>query len=724
MRRAAQAVLLLVALCLALVAAAAVRLAFLAPERIERALAAAVHAAGGAPARAAGGAALATVATVGGVDWSYAPFPAARLRDVRIRLPGCGASGSAEIAPRGALDCELHVPRATLGLSAPGLVFGRLVVRSATIEAPVLRVMAASEPAHAGRDEAGGPASRFAERFEPASPEAALGQPNDDGDVMLAVTRARFSDGRIVAEAWRAEALEGHVRLRADAAIELALRGQADGLGPIEQARLALWPISMHDEKAWNLSLHLPSLDLAALALALDTAGPVPQGRADVRVDLAGRGATPEEGDVAVDVVDLHWGDGSLGAEGALRLRAAVGGRLALTLDELAWASGTLAKPGGAPLELSARLPSEWPPPRIDALRVESPAIRFEGALAMEVPSQAPALLTGEALEIDLAALGDWWRSDAPLRPASGMITASDLRVELGGHEPGRTLHARLALAGAAVALRSFEGDDAGGAREAAPRTPRGASASERPGAARPLPPSPVPPLRIALDGPVAIDRGVLSTPGLDARIGGAPLALDGSVDPFGRRFALHLVTAGLELGDLLGAATTEPALLGRLEGEARLAGGAELRSLRGEGRFDLRDAHIPGAAFPWPVEAQDPRWTSGDEDDSFDRLAGTFSIADGVASIDRVHFEHPYVSALLRGDVDLAARQLDLAGELEIREELDLGLGGEGERRVLGLRRIHGPLSDPRFEFADDEVRAVMHGYAQRLREREASLP
>jgi hypothetical protein len=489
-------------------------------------------------------------------------------------------------------------------------------------------------------------------------------------------TRIAIEDGSVESGPWRLARVEASGGLGLDLAATLELEAEAPGLGRLVDGVVELSGLAA-GETGWSVGATLLDVDLAELARRTGLAAQV-RGRAGLVLRAEGTGERLTGGQLELTVPDAGIHGGGFDLLGRVALEAELGGRWQLDLGGAELGLGDfLRKPLGEELVLTALVDTALPPREIREIRLRSRPLSADATLQLE--DGGPRLAV-EAARADLALLRPWWQS--AWHPLSGAVT-----IHGGELAPAEgTLRVRGALAAVALPL---PGPLLAAQEEAV----------------------------VALDGPFAVEGSEIGSEGLSLGIADQRVALGGRFDVASRSFELQLEAGDLDVGRVLTALSGQAVLEGRLGAEASLSGGPELDSLRGSGHFELADGRIPEADFPWPVEAQDPRLTSGEEGREFDLLEGRFALADGSARFRQLSFWHPYLNAHLRGDVGLADGALDLRGELEISEELDAGLGGGGRRRTLPVRHVSGTLRDPRFDMDRDVLTATFRQYADNLR-------
>lgn len=503
-------------------------------------------------------------------------------------------------------------------------------------------------------------------------------------------TRVAIAQGSVELGPWRLERVEAAGALGLDLGVSLEIEAEAPGLGRLRDGFVELSGAT-GGEAEWSGRATLDQVDLAALARAAEVPAQL-RGRGRLVLRAEGVGARLGGGELELVVPDAGIHADGFALLGRVELHAALGKRWELDLSEAELVLGeVLSKPLGEELVLSALPDARLPPRAVREIRLRSEALALDAALDVE---STGIRVSVEGAHVDLALLRPWWRT--PWHPLAGevVIHGADFASE------SRSLRLDGALASVSLplpALAEAVGDAASGVADA-----------PSPDASREA---------VTLDGPFGLEGTQLESGGLTIAVAGQEAGLRGHLDLASRGFDLDVETDALDVGRVLGALSGRAVLEGQLSAQASVRGRRERASWRGHGRFELADGRIPDADFPWPVEVHDPRLATGQEGREFDWLAGRFVLADGSLRFDELAFQHPYLGAHLRGDVALSDGALDLAGELEISEELDVGLGGEGRRRTLPVRRVSGTLRDPRFDMDRDVVSAAFQGYADRLR-------
>jgi hypothetical protein len=604
-------------------------------------------------------AALARPVSAERAELAWWPLPRLELANVRVG----DASGGLELS----VD-ELHVD-----LSLPGLAVGEVLLRSFHCVRPHLRL--------GGRS-----ASLLSVGTSPVagSPRSAsrAGSPDGEQAFRLALTRIAVEDGRVEAGPWRLERVQAAGGLGVDLAVELEVEAEAPGLGRLREGVFSLSGLAT-GETEWSARGTLDELELAELARAAGFAAEI-EGHGRLRVRAVGAGDRLTGGELELVVPAASLEARGFRLLGPLALSAALGGTWQLDLGEAELQLGDLlSKPAGEKLTLSARPDASLPPREVREIQIRSAALRLDASARFD---ENGARVRVDGARADFAAMRPWWRT--PWHPIRGS----------------------LAVRGAEIAIPAGELRVDGAFESVALPSPAIAGAADAAPAAEP-------PAALVLDGSFAVRDGRVESDRLDVGVGGQWAEIRGYFDVPSQTFEAALLAEDLDVGRALAALAGEAVLEGRLDAAASVGGGLALDTWVGQGRFELADARIPQADFPWPVEALDPRVATGEEGRAFDSLAGRFFVVDGRLQLDELSFWHPYLSAHLHGDVALADGALDLAGELEISEELDAGLGGEGRRRSLPVRSVSGSVRDPRFDMDGDAVRATFRSYAESLR-------
>jgi hypothetical protein len=428
----------------------------------------------------------------------------------------------------------------------------------------------------------------------------------------------------------------------------------------------------------WSARAALEDLDLAGLGAQLGAAAEL-GGHGRLALSAEGRGTAVTGGELTLAVPDAAIRGPGFALLGGIDLEARQGGPWRLDLGRAELRVGELlVKPVGAELVVSAEPDPELPPRAIRSIRLRSEPVVLDAEARL---AGAGAGVDVSGGRIDLARLAAWWQG--AWRPLGGSVAIET--AHFGAR--GGAFELEGAFEGARVSLP-----------EAAGAAPAGAESA-------------------ALSGPFALRGTSLESSGLELALADQRAVLQGRFDLATHAFDADFEADSLDVGRILAAFSGSPALEGRLSARASLSGAGNLDSIQGNGSFSIEKGRIPGADFPWPVEVQDPRLVTGDENRSFDSLGGRFFVVHGVAQFDQLFFHHPYLSAYLGGNVRLSDGSLDLRGELELSEELDAGLGGEGRRRVLPVKHVGGRLSDPQFEMDREAMAATFGGYAAAMR-------
>jgi hypothetical protein len=354
-------------------------------------------------------------------------------------------------------------------------------------------------------------------------------------------------------------------------------------------------------ETEWSGQATVDGLQLAELARAAGLAARI-EGVGRLRVRAAGAGERLTGGELELVVPAAALEAPGFRLLGPVALSAELGGTWQLDLGEAELQLGdVLSKPAGLGLVLSARPDPGLPPREVREIRLRSDALSLDAAAQVGEDGLRARV---DAARADFAALRPWWRT--AWHPIGGSVAIHAAEIA--------TPDGELRVDGALQSV-SFPAPAIGGAEDAAP-------AAESPAA-------------IVLDGPFAVRDGRAGSEGLAVGVGGQWAEIAGHFHVPSQTFDVRLVADDLDVGRAVAALWGEAVLEGRLSAAASLGGGLALESWVGQGRFELADARIPQADFPWPVEAQDPRVATGEEGREFDSLSGRFFVVDGRLRLD-----------------------------------------------------------------------------------------
>lgn len=177
-------------------------------------------------------------------------------------------------------------------------------------------------------------------------------------------------------------------------------------------------------------------------------------------------------------------------------------------------------------------------------------------------------------------------------------------------------------------------------------------------------------PSRIAATGKDGRLDAELEVAALAGGTGSMTLGIDARQTP--SRFALGIKTADNDSRKLLPALAGIGWLSGQVSLSAELAGTGDTQqeifgTLKGTAEITLTDGAVAGLAIPallgeasqrvvegWPGSGEAART-------AFNALEARFTVADGIAAVDRLSFVSPELNMTARGDIDLLRRALDL---------------------------------------------------------------
>ena len=330
--------------------------------------------------------------------------------------------------------------------------------------------------------------------------------------------------------------------------------------------------------------------------------------------------------------------------------------------------------------------------------------------------------------DLELVSGGRTLRGDVEVVPHGAGLTirrlslgAGDATIEVTGEitnvaGPVGTLTARAGTLDL-FELLDFAGDFAGGALDGTPASaaaPRAAAMN----------------LTASLEANRAI-MGTLVLEGLNgqARLTDDRLALDpidfrvfdgaysGSLDiglAESRDIRVRAALSGIDMAAFTAFAGLPGVMTGRLAGTLDVTGrglspAGIARSAQGSGRLDITDGSIKGLGLVRAVVVAtsmradaDPGSSVSDGAEPFSRLGATVAIGDGFARTSDLRFESDDVLMSARGHVALDGHAIDLAGPLQLSDELSKQAGRDLVRytqqdgRVTIPARVTGSADNP----------------------------
>ncbi|MFC7703964.1 AsmA family protein [Plastorhodobacter daqingensis] len=174
-----------------------------------------------------------------------------------------------------------------------------------------------------------------------------------------------------------------------------------------------------------------------------------------------------------------------------------------------------------------------------------------------------------------------------------------------------------------------------------------------------------------------------------------------------------NLVASEIGMQPLLATLVGQDRLIAPLSGRLRFLGSgpsvaAIMASLSGEGAFALGQGAIVGLDLVGMLRRLDMSYVGEGSRTIFDRITGSFTIAEGVLRNDDLAFSAPLMQATGSGRIDLGPQQLDyrLVTTALARED------GSGGLRVPFL--IDGPWADPRIRL---DLEGIARGRAEEER-------
>ncbi len=600
---------------------------------------------------------------VGAFDFSLLPAPAVRLQAVRVG------------GPTPAEPSLLEVDDVRVRVALLPLLIGRVVLSTLEVHAPRVHL----ELDDTGRpllpDLEGAkqpPASQGVAGAEEASADAS------DGRFPLAVRAIEISDGRLEAGPWQVVDLNLRGRLRLDGSAQLRFDADLPGLATLREARLELEGL-FGDNPSGSASVELGQADLAAVGRLLEFE-PELAGQLDgpLRVSFSEGKLWPEQARLSGRALRVELEGVSL--EGDVTLVAERGGSLALDLTRSRVRIGQLFdKPRGVALTLDGTLGTATDLSALGALRVALGPNRVP--LELDLAGAPPAVVV-QATTLDLAPLAELVQIEW-MAGLSGQLQLDRWQVEL---EP-------LAFSGKAQ-LRDV-------------RLPleRGT---------------------LALSGPLSASGSTLELGRLDVAIGDQVAGLSGTYDLRSGRLSLEGNLEGADVEALGGALVGSQDLAGTLDTRFEVNGPPDLRGLLGRGSFAIREGRIRGfslieqllgdlAALPVLVAQLKGKDLSRYHEEEFQLLSADWRLRDAKLLSENLTLQYRHSTAYLHGSIGLLDGALNLAGRVEISEELDATLAeqAQGQARVIPIAGISGTLSRPRVRIDASTLASLAATYA-----------
>jgi len=490
-------------------------------------------------------------------------FPlAVSIRDAALELGG---------------DRRLAIDELRFRLSPLPLVAGEIVLRSVDVLRP--------------RVEAGSVA--------PASWPQGAG-------LALAVTTLSLRDGAL--------ALGGHeltgvrATLTPQPGARAELTAELPGVAKIDRAELELLG---GPGAAWRMRGRIGDVELDKLPWTKSL--PDPWGSARGAFSAAGHAGDVESGELVLESADLNANGSLLHATGRARVTLDLSSAFLLDLSAASLrVAGVAEKPAGAILRVSGHVAPPLDAWRVDDLRIESEALRGEGAL-----DAAAGSFEVRRASLDLAALAAW--SPAAWLPRAGAIELANGRIV--GHPLALDLVGRLR-------------DVAFGVRG----------------------------VTITANGPAALRGTTLSSPGLQVTLAGEAASARGEWDWQAQQVHAVLEVKGARIGPVAEAVWGHKDVSGRLYGRLEVAGPADPVKLNGPGEFELLDGELPNISIARTAglikTLPEPPGL-----DQFDRLSGHFQVAGDKIKVSDLTLVQRYARASVAGEVELPDGVVDMTG-------------------------------------------------------------
>ena len=201
--------------------------------------------------------------------------------------------------------------------------------------------------------------------------------------------------------------------------------------------------------------------------------------------------------------------------------------------------------------------------------------------------------------------------------------------------------------------------------------------------------------------------------------------------------FRWNAALTNLDVAAATAFAGTPGVVTGRLSGKIDLSGsGADaataIKTARGTARVDLVDGIVKKLGLVRSVVIatsgrEGATMSGGSTDEPFTRLGGTLRIANGSASTDNLRFESTNLLLTAAGNLRLDATAVDLAGKVQLSDELSKQAGSDltrytaEEGRVTLPATITGPADNLRvkIDLADVAKRAITNRATEEAQKR-----
>jgi AsmA protein len=192
--------------------------------------------------------------------------------------------------------------------------------------------------------------------------------------------------------------------------------------------------------------------------------------------------------------------------------------------------------------------------------------------------------------------------------------------------------------------------------------------------------------------------------------------------------FRLNATVSGVDMAAATKFAGSPDTITGRLSGKLSLSGrgidaASALDSARGTARVDITKGTVKNLGIVRTVvtstsgrSGAPAKSASGPRDESFERLGATLAVASGSASTQDLRFESPDILLTARGGLRLDGSAINLAGQVQLSDELtqqagrDLVRYTQEQGRVTLPATITGSADNPqvRIDMAKVATRAI----------------
>jgi hypothetical protein len=591
-------------------------------------------------------AALGRKVELGELDLDLFPAPAIRAASISVD----GAKG--EPAPL------LAAKEARLRIAVLPLLVGKIVLGSVELQEPAIQ-LPVDKDGFPRAPELGPPKGARSEKpaaAEPAPAEESGGAP------ALAIQSVVVRGASLKAGAWEIRDLDVDGDLDSDGSATLALGAKLPGLGEIRDGKVDLAGLLGGGELRVDAAASLADFDLAALAERLKLV-PDPLAKlagrlsGPVRASIVGSEVKEAQADLKASALALSASGVEI--EGNVPIQAALGGDLLVDLTDAVVRAPSLNKPAGEKLAVTGKLGRE-----LSGAALQSIVLQLGPNQIPVVPKLAEQRVEIGATSIELAPLAKW--VDTKGTEVAGTVKLEPLAVKLAPLE----VRGNVELQAVKVGL------------EHGP---------------------------VELSGKVAARGKQVQSEGLNARVGGQTIALQGGYDLERGTVQLDVGAEQAQLDALLTALTGESKLSGILFTKVNLSGPPEIDKLTGSGTLTIEPGKVQGFSLINAVLgklgplAETYAQSRGKDlsrykQEDFKELKAEFQLAGGKLQLRPAALDYRYARAELRGSVDLVEQTLDLKGQLELAPEVTSDLINKETDRtlVVPIECVRGPIDSP----------------------------